>query len=202
RSPTPTRRCSRSASTACYRHKDQELKPKLLMKSKIIIRLENHLPALLMAALACPWPAEAATLLVYNNNDAGAGSLRQALQDNAALGAGNTIIFSNTVTGTITLGSELSISAGVTILGPSAKVLTISGNNSTRVFDITSGTNSISGLTIANGYMLLANGPGIQNAGASLTIQNCVFSNNSCPGGGGGGLFSQSPATILNSTFQ
>ena len=76
------------------------------MKSKIIIRLENHLPALLMAALACPWPAEAATLLVYNNNDAGAGSLRQALQDNAALGAGNTIIFSNTVTGTITLGSR------------------------------------------------------------------------------------------------
>ena len=68
--------------------------------------------------MAASWRSQAATLLVYNNNDANAGSLRQALSDNAALGGGNTIIFSNTVTGTITLGSALSISAGVTILGP------------------------------------------------------------------------------------
>src|ERR1044071_9279847 len=41
--------------------------------------------------------APAANLLVRNNNDSGAGSLRQAIADNHALGGGNTILFSNVV---------------------------------------------------------------------------------------------------------
>lgn len=59
-----------------------------------------------------------ATLLVYNNNDAGAGSLRQAIADNRALGGGNTVVFSNIVSGTITLVSgELVVTNNVTVQG-------------------------------------------------------------------------------------
>ncbi|MGH7967572.1 MAG: hypothetical protein ACREIC_02480, partial [Limisphaerales bacterium] len=47
--------------------------------------------------------AFAGQLLVYNINNTGAGSLRQAVSDNNVLGGGNTIIFSNIVTGTIML---------------------------------------------------------------------------------------------------
>src|SRR5262249_5107436 len=46
-----------------------------------------------------------ASLYVTNNNDAGPGSLRQAILDNNALGGGNQIYFSSNVVGTITLTS-------------------------------------------------------------------------------------------------
>ena len=49
--------------------------------------------------------SQAINLLVYNANNSGAGSLRQAILDNGNLGGGNTIIFSNVVAGTITLTS-------------------------------------------------------------------------------------------------
>jgi CSLREA domain-containing protein len=64
------------------------------------------------------------TLLVLNNNDTGAGSLRQALLNNVALGGNNTIAFSSGVTNVITLTSgELAVSTPVGIVGPGANVL-------------------------------------------------------------------------------
>ncbi|MEO6184216.1 MAG: hypothetical protein ABIP71_14150, partial [Verrucomicrobiota bacterium] len=140
----------------------------------------------------------AATLLVANNNDSGAGSLRQAILDNATLGGGNGIVFSNIVAGTITLNSQLSISNSVNIFGPGANVLKVSGNNSRRVFNIAGGTVSIFDLTISDGRVLGTNGlsankgenvvgGGIQNgAAASLTLTSCVISNNAALGGTGG----------------
>jgi len=158
--------------------------------------------------LFSPWSGGAINLLVYNTNDTGPGSLRQALQDNVGLGGANAIIFSNVVTGTISLGSALSVSADVTITGPGAKVLTLSGNNSVRVFEVSGGTVSISGLTIANGFVATGNGGGILSTPsgglAPITIQSCVFSNNSAAGasaGSGGAVYLQNPGTILNSTF-
>ena len=75
---------------------------------------------------------EAASLVVSTTADSGAGSLRQAMQDaNAA--AGGSITFS-AVTGTITLASELpAVSGDITITGPGAKLLKLSGNNSVRI---------------------------------------------------------------------
>ena len=142
--------------------------------------LTPTLIAVAMATMLCAQRGSAATLLVYNNNDAGAGSLRQAITDNNALGGGNTIVFSNIVTGTITLGSALSITTDVTILGPGANVLTISGNNADRVFTINPGAVTISGLTIANGRTT-GQGGGIYSFAAfsPLTIRSCVFRNNS-----------------------
>src|SRR5688572_11353325 len=141
-------------------------------------RRRARLLCLFGCALITCMPGEAIDLLVYNNNNTGPGSLRQAINDNNALGGGNTIIFSNTVTGTITLTSgELVISTNATILGPGPQVLTVSGNNASRVFNITGGTAAISGLTIANGGVTNNSGGGIANTG-TLNLTNCLFTGN------------------------
>jgi hypothetical protein len=102
-----------------------------------------------IVALALGNTAQAINLLVYNTNNSEAGSLRQAIDDNRTLGGGNGFIFSNVVTGTITLASgELIISNNVTITGPGPNVLTVSGNNASRVFHLNA-TVIISGLKIA-----------------------------------------------------
>src|SRR3954447_12626606 len=80
-------------------------------------------------------PAEAATFTVTNTNDAGAGSLRDAIdQANLAVGA-DSITFAPTVTGTIQLTTgELAIVDSVNIVGPGASKLTVNGGGANRVF--------------------------------------------------------------------
>ena len=66
----------------------------------------------------------ATTIVVTNTNDAGSGSLRDAL---AMANDGDTITFA--VTGSITLTSaELQITHNVTISGPGATSLAVNGN--------------------------------------------------------------------------
>ncbi|MEO5804021.1 MAG: hypothetical protein ABIR24_10870, partial [Verrucomicrobiota bacterium] len=123
-----------------------------------------------------------ATLVVTNLASLGPGTLRQALSDNLTLGGGNTIIFSNNVTGTITLQGGLTVNAPVTILGPGTNVLAISGNNITRIFSVTVGPALISGLTIRNGRVVESDGNQMQNGGDAV----------------GGGIFNQSTLTLSN----
>ena len=111
--------------------------------------------ALMLACLAgAPDNAAAATTRTVTslNDDGGPTTLRTLI---GASADGDTINFS--VTGTITLTKgPLTNYNSITIIGPSSANLTISGNNATSVFDINAGTtNSISGLTIANGYSTL-----------------------------------------------
>src|SRR6187431_3293219 len=123
-----------------------------LMNSRVLLFPRGCFPLLTALTMLLSQRARALDLLVYNNSDGPAGSLRQAISDNNALGGGNTIVFSNIVTGTITLsGGELLVTRDVNIVGPGDKVLTISGNNASRVFHLTNSTANISGLTIANG---------------------------------------------------
>ncbi len=159
---------------------------------------------LISACVSLPRHCSALNLLVYNTNNAGAGSLRQSVQDNNALGGGNTIVFSNTVVGTISLvGGNLTLSTDTTIVGPGASVLTVSGANTNRVFDVTGGTVLISGLTVANGRLADGTvGAGIQCVAADLTVSNCFFSNNVTVGNFGGAICNFGNATILNSTFR
>ena len=142
-------------------------------------------------------PAAAATRIVTNTNDSGAGSLRQALA--AAATTGDEIVFAAGVTGTITLTSgELFFTKSLTISGPGATNLTISGNKTSRVFSVSSGVITISGLRIANGFVTgnpnsLNAGGGILNNSARLTVRNCEIANNVQRGdttsGQGGGIF-------------
>ncbi len=143
------------------------------------------------------------TVAVLNINDSGPGSLRQAVLDNNGLGGGNSITFSNTVTGTITLLSgELAVTMPATVLGPGASALAISANHNGRVFDVLGGPVKISGLTLRDG--LTVGSPGLsgqigydgQGGGifnqATLTLANCLVLSNSVVGGMGGAATSGS----------
>lgn len=78
--------------------------------------------------LALAPAAGAQTFTVTNTDDAGAGSLRQAILDANANAGSDTITFAPEVTGTITLSSDLDhITESLTIVGPGSAVLTIDG---------------------------------------------------------------------------
>ena len=135
------------------------------------------------------------TLVVTNNQDSGRGSLRQAIQN---AHAGDTVTFAPNLRGqVITLTSgELDISQSLDIDGPGAQKLAVSGDDSSRVFEIGPGaTVSISGLTMTDG--LAVQGGGIFNSGA-LTLKNCNVAANRAvaPVGGtaqGGGILPPPP---------
>ena len=151
------------------------------------------------------------TTTVTNTNDNGAGSLRQAISDLCVSG---TVNFSNTTAGgatnffdgsahTITLTTgELLVNKNVTITGPGANLLTISGNNASRIFNIQSGkTVTISGLTLNNGNAGGGDGGGVLNGG-TLTLANCAVTGNTGGGNGGGVTNSTGGAlTITGSTI-
>jgi hypothetical protein len=133
-----------------------------------------------------------AVITVLNNNDAGAGSLRQAIISAAA---GDTIVFAVSVTGTITLTTGvLDINKNLTIQGPGANVLAVSGNDASRVFQIQPGvTATIAGLTVRNGTGLL--GSGIANSGI-LILTSVAVINNGVVGTAGGGIFNNGNAQL------
>ena len=119
--------------------------------------------------------------MVENSNESGMGSLRQTI---ANATAGDTIEFDmslNHVTSPITLTSgELDIAKNLTIEGPGAASLTISGNNASRVFHVSTGVSAtISGLTMTSGVS--ATGGAILNAG-TLKVADDVFYDNSIAG--------------------
>jgi len=129
---------------------------------------------------------------VTNNSDNLPGSLRQAII--SAL-AGDTIDFAPVLSGaTIVLTSgELLINQNLSIINNNPLTVTISGNNTSRIFNITSGNVTISRLTITNSNNASLGGGGIRNAG-NLTITLCNIINNIYSGPvvsiiGGGGLF-------------
>jgi CSLREA domain-containing protein len=127
------------------------------------------------------------------NTDTASG----AVAGECAAGSGDdNIDFS--VTGTITLTTALSvISSNITINGPGASLLTISGNNNSRVFDVQSGTTAaITNLTIANGRATDGGG-GIRNNG-TVSLTNCDFYNNLSVTSAGGAIYNNSSMTITN----
>jgi hypothetical protein len=127
------------------------------------------------------------TLTVTNLQDSGDGSLRGQI---AAAASGDTIVFDNSLSGTIALTSgELALFGNLTIQGPGAGNLMVSGNNAQRVFHVEPGANAtISGLTIANGRVVndpFANhGGGIECEG-SLTLRDSTLTGNNNSFGGG-----------------
>lgn len=156
----------------------------------------------LVLALVGALPSFANTITVTNTDDSGAGSLRDAI---ATAASGDTINFNVPVPATITLTSGyLTIDKNLTITGPGAAQLAISGNKTYfKVFWIDSGvTVTISGLTVENGATVSGTsdaGGGILNFG-TLTLMNSTVTGNSAPGSEGGGILSYGALTLTDST--
>ena len=92
------------------------------------------------------------------------------------------------------------INENLTITGPGAGELTVSGDNASRVFDVAKGKRvALSGLTISHGAA--GEGAGIQNYG-TLTVSGSVLSGN-VAAQDGGGICNQSTGTLTvsNSTL-
>jgi hypothetical protein len=159
------------------------------------------------AVAAFPSAAGAATTItVANTNDSGAGSLRDAL---ANANTGDTIDLTG-VTGTITLATgQLEIDVAVTIQGPGASLLTVSGNGASRVFnmdeDLAGGTVTIAGLTVTGGND--SEGGGVyfdcDRGSGSFILSDSVVTGNTADDLGGGLYFDECDGggtmSVLNS---
>jgi hypothetical protein len=172
----------------------------------------------ILLALASVRLATAATFTVTSLADSGPGSLRQAVLDaNAAAGA-DTVVFAPGLNGTITLTSgEILITGPLAVNGPGAAVLTVSGNDNSRIFHVENLASAtpidvtLSGLTLTQGFSALAGGAVFADS-ENLTILDSVVSNStsgvqqdaSPPGCGGNvGFFGTTGGTlrIANSTL-
>jgi hypothetical protein len=141
--------------------------------------------ALAAAAFPC---AQAATITVTNTDDSGPGSLRAAL---AAANDGDTIDATR-VSGTIILtNGQLLVSNSVTIAGPGANQLTISGNDAQRVLFINPG---------APGATSPPSGPfpTVNISGVTLAYGNAQGGAGGSGGGGGGGAAGMGGALFIN----
>lgn len=150
------------------------------------------------------------TLTVTNALDSGKGSLRYEI---AHASRNSTIDFAPSLAGqTITLTSgELDITTGVTIKGPGAGQLTISGGDNSRVFDVNARDPvAVSGLTIRDGTAFPSNaslpfwgdGGGILNL-STLTLNGCIVTGNSASGAApskGGGIYNAGNLTLTGCT--
>src|SRR5262249_40420047 len=134
-----------------------------------------------------------------------------------AVNAGSTIVFNTAKASSLIVLSqgELRLSQNMTITGPGAGALTITGTSATgasRVFETNAGvTVSISGLTISGGNASpffvpfgTSNTPGNQGGdlfnGGNLTLTDDVVQNGLAQGDGtdalGGGIFNAQGATL------
>lgn len=148
----------------------------------------------LFALIVCTGaPAWANTLTVTNGNDAGSGSLRQALLD---ANDGDSIVFDAGV-GTVTLSSgELDVTKSVTITGAASPYTRIQfdvSNTTYRVLKVGPGASAGSRVSVALQNLDLENGSQSGNAGGAiyldeytdLTIAHCTLNANHADSFGG-----------------
>jgi parallel beta-helix repeat protein len=152
------------------------------------------------------------TIVVNNPTDTPVANqidLRQAITQANSDGGGDTIVFSSlfNTPQTITLtGGQLELSgttAPTTITGPGANLLSVSGNNASRVFLVDADvTATISGLTITGGGdAYVGGGGGLYNKG-TLDLTDCTVTGNfSGRSASGGGVMNTSTATLTNCTL-
>jgi Ca2+-binding RTX toxin-like protein len=136
-----------------------------------------------------------AQFIVSNLENSGAGSFRQAIESANTQPGKDEIVFDNSLRGgeiTLTSG-QLNITDSLQITGLGADSLTISGNNTNRVFSINDGSDDliqveITDLTIAEGFRSFrgtGDGAGIDNF-ENLTLSNSIIADNFAQEGGAG----------------
>jgi len=178
-------------------------KPKSFMKIK-----RNFIKLyMLIAALLPTFVGEAATFVVTNTADSGAGSLRQLITSAAT---GSTITFATNLSGgVITLTSgQITLSANL-IIDASALPggIQIQGNGTARIFNVGSSVAVVlTALSIAGGIdQSGTGGGGIYNSGV-LTVNGCTLAGdiaNNVNGStaGGGAIFNTGTLTLNQSTL-
>ena len=144
-----------------------------------------------------------ASVVVTNLNDSGTGSLRQAILNAQSNGGDQTVTFQSGLSGTITLSSGLlefsNAAADITIQGPEAGNLSVSGNQASSIFKIDSGvTATIIGLTLTDGNEGDGSGGAILNSG-TLSVAHCTLSDDSASFAGG--IQNDGTLNVLDSTF-
>jgi len=128
-------------------------------------------------------------------------SLVEALNVTNAVADANTINFLPGLAGAIGTAiltpSGLAITNPVTINGPGARILGVTGRTAARVFRITSPNVNISGLGIVNGKRTDDNGGAIHNTGG-LSLTECTINNSVVAGSGanGGGIYNANGASL------
>jgi hypothetical protein len=146
-------------------------------------------------------------LTVLNNADSGAGSLRDTL---AAAQSGDTIVFDPSLAHeTITLASgPLALNSNLTIDGPGANLLAISGNQHNQLFTLSGNAQvSLANLTLTGG-MSNQGGAIFIGGSAALTLDSDFLSGNQAIGDAngnalGGAVYNSAGAslTIDNTAF-
>lgn len=166
------------------------------------MRMLRLLPLAGVALALTATPVLAATFTVTKVADTNDGvcdadcSLREAVAAADASADADTIVFDGAVFGsaqTITLsGSDIVIAGNgsLAIEGPGADLLTVSGNNASRIF-----TNNIGAVTTVGGMRLTGGNGGsavntgragaVYNNGGNLTLRRVLITGNSAANGGG-----------------
>lgn len=157
--------------------------------------------ALFVLALFTALPCFGATWTVANTLDDGAGSLREALGR-----ASSGDVINITARGEIKLTRRLEVYTSVTINGPGASHLAISGGRGVPVFQISGGTVVISGVTIMRGDSGFGDiGRGQPGAGGltirsgRVTLSEATVTDNS--GYETGGISNYGELAVTNSTI-
>ncbi len=151
--------------------------------------------------------------VVINTNNAGEGTLRQAVLNANAIAGTNTITFEGSVFTDATpdvinlTTGQIEITSALNIEGNGAKLLTVRNDSGTgennRIFNLNSGSANatIRGLTITGGSV----GPGYRGAGvlnnnasSTLRLVDCVVTNNS---GSRGAVSSLGNTTLIGCTI-
>jgi len=152
----------------------------------------------------------AATYTVVNTNDNGIGSFRQAVI-NASWG--DTIVFSGiSYPDTIRLTSgPVNISnASITVMGPGANLLSISGEGLSQIITFGEGDAEFYGLSFNNGYAYgFLNGGAFNTSSGFLSLHDCIVSNNVSIGdsvqlssaGLGGAIYNTNSLIIVRSSI-
>lgn len=115
---------------------------------------------------------QAATYTITNTNDAGAGSLRQAITDANSNAGADVIQLDSSIRGTITLASDLpAITESVTIDATTGQAgggpeLTLSASGRTYGLQFTAGTSTVKDLAVNSATI----GFDIRNSGTNVTL--------------------------------
>jgi hypothetical protein len=139
-----------------------------------------------------------AVFTVSNNNNAGTGSLRQAITD-ANTAGGGTINFDAGVTGLITIITALpDLTSAITINGPGSGLLAVqrsydAGIPEFTIFRITGSNVTINGLTLKNGLGLY--GGIYRGSTGTLTLNDCAIS--SSGGYQAGGIYNDVGGSVI-----